>query len=826
MFYLYQAVLFVSFVFLSAFSIAESPRATINQLSQSFDINPFVEYVEDSTRQLTYEDVLENAAGIGWQINKNIHFVGENPKSCYWFKMTFTLNDATALTRPILYILSHPSVIVKLELWMPQASGSKKFIVGSAQNYFNRDILVSQYAFRLPTSAGTYTIIGRTDTQDSGVPAILPFSIMSTELFKETCATWMTTVVAFYSVMLALLLYNAFLAIILREKLYGFYCLFILVAALITASMDGSAVKWLWPDHGLFGYRMLNIVGNVSAIVYLLFVYEALEELKSVPKLRKCFQFSYLVGGLVVLHNMTTNHFDVAAVLTQGYVTFILGVSFSSIVMGIYRGVKGAAFLLLAEMCTMVGGTVFMLLCQGIAPVNTYTFWSLHMGYSGEVIILSLALASRTRFAFEDKLVAEAENRAKSQFFASMSHEFRTPLTAILGYATNALQKNASEQDRIESLTIIEQSGNHMLQLVNDILDIAKIEAHKIDVEILEVDVQSILREVNDHCVILCNNKNLAFEIDYLHQIPKTIMSDPTRLKQILINLCANAIKFTHTGRVQIKVDFDEAQQLIHFAVQDTGIGMSPAQLEKLFSPYTQADKSTSRHFGGTGLGLYLSKQMAEKLGGNITVQSNYQEGSTFTLTVRGGNISANEWLTAFSTKDYTNSADDLFTAESALVSPIEISNEKNHERTHSLVALLADDNPVNLKLFTKLLRQSGFVVYTAEDGVEALGKAMNNTIDVIFMDMMMPIMDGLTTVKYLREKGFNKPIYALTADESSLAIQSCINAGCTGHLSKPINHARFSAAIDQLINSSLEGSSDSSSDSSSNNSSTKPQWI
>lgn len=367
-------------------------------------------------------------------------------------------------------------------------------------------------------------------------------------------------------------------------------------------------------------------------------------------------------------------------------------------------------------------------------------------------------------------------NRSKSAFLANMSHEIRTPLTAIIGYSESMLESKLSETEQTESINTIIRSGKHLLNIINDILDLSKIEAEKMEIELLPLSPFELLYDVQSLIVMLAEDKGLTFKIDYELPLPETITCDPIRLKQILINLANNAIKFTREGSVRIQVKCNiELEQMV-FKVIDTGIGMDKEQIDKLFQPFTQADSSTTRKFGGTGLGLHLSKELAEKLGGTIVLESTLDVGSCFELTI--------------STGDLVNT-----TILNKVPAHCNIENITQHKQLDTKVSgkvLLAEDNPDNQRLVSMLIRQTGADVDIAENGREAVNMALADPYDLILMDMQMPVMCGMDAVIKLRKHGYDKPIVALTANAMHDDILVCKKAGCDGHVSKPIDRVKF----------------------------------
>ncbi|MEQ1502824.1 MAG: ATP-binding protein [Myxococcota bacterium] len=370
---------------------------------------------------------------------------------------------------------------------------------------------------------------------------------------------------------------------------------------------------------------------------------------------------------------------------------------------------------------------------------------------------------------------ADAANRAKSEFLANMSHEIRTPLTAVLGYADLLMDPSLGATERLDHVKTIRRNGEHLLTLLNDILDLSKIEAGKMVVESIACSPSRIVVDVASLMRVRALEKQLGFSIAYLTPIPDQMVSDPTRIRQILMNLVGNAIKFTQKGEVRVTVKLDglgTASPTISFAVIDDGIGMSREQLGRLFQPFTQADGSTTRKYGGTGLGLVICKRLVEMMDGKLTVDSQPGVGSTFTVTVPTGALDGVALLENL---------------EEAGSTPEPVSPSGGTAPIDARV-LLAEDGHDNQILLSTLLRRAGATVTLAENGRIAVDKATSGTYDVILMDMQMPEMDGYQAASTLRTLGYTGPIVALTAHAMATDRARCIAAGCSDYLTKPID--------------------------------------
>lgn len=388
--------------------------------------------------------------------------------------------------------------------------------------------------------------------------------------------------------------------------------------------------------------------------------------------------------------------------------------------------------------------------------------------------LLEQHVAERTRELGEARDEAVTANRSKGAFLANMSHEIRTPLTAIIGFSETLLDSKQPMIDRVEAIRTIIRSGKHLLRIINDILDVSKIEAEKLDVEQIPVNPFVILDDVQAMAGLLAQEKGLTFSVDYVFPLPARMMSDPLRLKQILINLCNNAIKFTARGGVRIKVACDRTAETMTFKVIDTGIGMTRPQIETVFHAFSQGDASTTRQYGGTGLGLYLSRELAERLGGAIAAESTPEVGSCFTLTIKTGSLDN----VPFETHYVTPAEAPAGTA----VGEIAVRGK----------VLVAEDNVDNQKLISFLLRCAGAEVSVAENGQKAVEMAEAGSFDLILMDVQMPVLNGIDAVRQLRRRGYRRPIVVLTANALKTDIEACFAAGCDAFIAKPIQKDRL----------------------------------
>ncbi len=402
---------------------------------------------------------------------------------------------------------------------------------------------------------------------------------------------------------------------------------------------------------------------------------------------------------------------------------------------------------------------------------------------------------------------AEAASRAKSEFLANMSHEIRTPLTAVLGFTDVILDANLEPQVH-DAATTIKRNGKHLLGIITDILDLSKVEAGKLHMDLERCHPYQVVADVVSLMRVQAEGKGLSVSVFYRGPIPETIETDAARLRQILLNLVGNAVKFTELGGIELRVqltDGPDQTSRLRFDVVDTGIGMTEDQTSALFRPFHQVDTSASRRFGGTGLGLAISRRLAEMLGGDLTVESQPGDGSTFSLVIATGSL---------------DGVPESNPTEEAIAAPIQ-PKPPREEPVQSRPALpklngrilLAEDGPDNQRLISFLLKKAGAEVVLAVNGKEALEKALaifpgygrrssdqHEPIDLVLMDIQMPVMDGLEATRLLRSAGYDRPILALTAHAMNHDVRQCLDAGCDAHLAKPIEREQFVTTVARFL--------------------------
>ncbi|HBG25505.1 MAG: hypothetical protein A2Y10_14530 [Planctomycetes bacterium GWF2_41_51] len=395
-----------------------------------------------------------------------------------------------------------------------------------------------------------------------------------------------------------------------------------------------------------------------------------------------------------------------------------------------------------------------------------------------ELLEINRHLKEATMRASEMATRAAMADTAKSQFLANMSHEIRTPMNAIIGFSDLLAEEEELDDDMKEDINIIRESGHNLLKLINDILDFSKIEAGQLDIDISDCSLNGLLNSIELLMRLKAKEKNLDFKVIKNANLPLRIHTDKVRLRQCLINLIGNAVKFTERGHVYVNVFLKEIEDVpyIQFDIEDTGIGIPLHKQEIIFNPFTQVDGSSNRQYAGTGLGLSITKQLTRLLGGEIKLTSEAGKGSVFSLII----------------PTYSGLIDEQLMGKNHCEEPWEskILNFKHIKFAGNI--LVAEDVPNNQAVIKSFLQRLGLCVTVVKDGREAVENAAANEFDLIFMDMMMPHMNGYQAVRKLRQNGITTPIVALTAKAMKGDDLKCIEAGCDDYLAKPVDREKF----------------------------------
>ncbi len=456
--------------------------------------------------------------------------------------------------------------------------------------------------------------------------------------------------------------------------------------------------------------------------------------------------------------------------------------------------------LLLAGLLVAQLGTRITTLVASFVPIST-TFIFTYTGDLNTVTINVLVMmwltaivfglgsvileqVSRSAFYSQHQLSLAKQketdaHKAKSEFLASMSHEIRTPLTAIIGYAQSILIDNINQTEQLDLIRRVKTNGDHLLRLVNDILDLSKIEQDKLTLDTEKVSLFELIRDTRFSTENLAQKKQIDYELKYKFPLPQFIYIDRMRVQQVLVNLLANAIKFTDKGYVELTVYADTQQ--IYFKVEDTGIGISKEAEKRIFELFEQESLAVSRQFGGSGLGLAISRKLTQMMGGDLMFHSEEGKGSTFIVGIELQCADKLNWLDA----------------------SVEVKTENNFLLSQNQYVgkiLIVDDVQDNRKLISLILNRAGVETDEAENGELGLEKAMINDYDLILMDIQMPVLNGIEAVQQLRSFGNLTPVIALTANVMEHEVKHYLEMGFNAHLGKPINRMALSRELSRYL--------------------------
>jgi signal transduction histidine kinase/CheY-like chemotaxis protein len=757
--------------------------------SEAIALHKHLEFLQDADNTLTFEAVSKGPLAQQFQANTMPQFMRAGHPLTYWFRIRVRNNSEQQLW--YLYLAS--SRYSELDFYAPDANGVYQHVrTGNAHPFSSRPVSHQHFAFPFTLAQGQSTdIYLRARIQAEGL-LWMPASLATPEQLQTLLGRHDGLFRSFYAIMACMLLYNLCLYLRLRLNALLFYCITVAADIGVLWSLDGMNFRYLWPDMPDWERLSLAVIYLVALVTHLIFVYDILEISRRLRSL--IWPFRILIGinlaGFPVLALFPKHEVALAIIQLNGISTML--VILFAVGLGIMRNVPSAKYFLASEIFFCAGTITRLGITLGLMPITAWTYYSFHIGYLFEIVLLSLALADRFRLIQQEKEElqklalheSESSNMLKDQFLATISHEMRTPMAGV-DAALHLLkdQNLPPKYDRLVDAAL--QSTSEMIVLVDKILDFAEVQSGAMVTSQTTVNLHALLEALASRYRTLCNIKKLQFHLDIDGDVPQHVIIDAAKLQAILNILLDNAVKYTPRGSVWLIVKPDASATgdalNVRFIVRDSGIGIPEEHQHRIFEHFQQADSSFAREHGGLGIGLSMCKQLTGLLKGSISFYSVPGDGSEFEVRLP---------LTEASTD-----SPDASSADSAQPMPREGALEAH--------ALVVEDNPVNKMVLAAVLEKFGLTVSSAGNGQDALAFLRENHVDIVFMDCQMPVMDGFETTRLLRNfPGRNRdvPVIAVTANAMGRDIERCIEAGMDDHVKKPIDRQLLHAKILRLL--------------------------
>ncbi|MBK6758389.1 MAG: response regulator [Moraxellaceae bacterium] len=800
---------------------------TLDASTSAITLSKDIQYFADPSLEYTLTDIqYEEKRGVNrWQkANGFIPNYGFT-KAAYWVKVD--LNNHTDQKDWILHF-EYPLMDV-LQLYTPNAQNQYRLQYSTGDTYPFSQRPIKDRGFALPisiTPQQTQSIYLRLQSRDS---MIISMSLLTPDAFRAEQQNESFWFGMYYGAVLIILLFNAYLYLILKDRNHLHYVAVLGCYALIELSLNGMGTVYFWGDFPEVAKRIRPFAISLFALASFtltksfLGIKQVILGKMNLDPLFLGFIVLTLVGAIIFPFTLSIQLSMMIAFITA---PIMYGA-------GVYTWQQGSRlgkYFTLGWSGLVLGGMVNVLRAFDILPVNFWTTYGAQLGSISTLLILNSALTDRMRLLQQEndksqqlrlsqqeetnrlldqkvrdrtealllkteeaeraKQQAETAVKAKSEFLANMSHEVRTPMNGMIGM-TQLLADTPLNVEQKHYINTIQSSSEALLRIINDILDYSKIEAGKLDIEHTNFNLHQLLKECVSLFVLPAKERGLPIKTEIMPNVPCWMVGDPTRVRQVIINMLGNAYKFTERGTVTLRAYLRENKGadgvFIQFEVQDTGIGITTEQRERLFQSFSQADSSVTRKYGGTGLGLAISRSLVRLMNGDIGVKSIPSQGSIFWFYVQMSHgTEPNQTQVTQKTKTKPNN---------------------DYPNLSGLTVLIAEDNPINQMVIVGMLKKYNIVATVASDGLDALQVLMasQDMFDVVLMDCEMPNMDGYTATRRIRawelqQQHIPTLIYGVSAHALAEYQQQGIDSGMNGFIVKPLKQEDLSKALTAVM--------------------------
>ncbi|PCJ45584.1 MAG: hypothetical protein COA99_04475 [Moraxellaceae bacterium] len=780
---------------------AENTNTVLNSDSTDIDLTENIDYLEDKQASIVLIQLLGDNAQYKFTASNQQRLNFGYTQSAYWLRWKQVYQTTTAMDW---FLTISDPLLDHADLYVVKADGSVVIKqAGQAIAQTDREIQNRLPTFKITGAPGTAdTIYLRVASDD---PLQLSLTLhsnlaLSNETFFDTLL-----IGAYYGLMLAMLAYNAFIFLALKEKAYLFYCAYLMALIPAQMSFDGLSYLLFWPDSPWWANRSSVLLSGAVALTGTQFARVFLNTRTYSPPLDKLLILLLVLSALVIPCSLTYPY-PIAATAGVGITVIFPTLMLATAIIGYLRNVPNAGFFLVAWLTFMAGLLVRALTTTGQIDANPFTIHAAQFGAALETVLFSFALANRINQVQREKRDAQvvaakaltqsnidlkASNKIKDRFLGTISHELRTPMNGIQGML-DLIRSTPLSTKQQEYVKYANMSTHEMLNHIDVLLSFSEAQSRRLSIKHVPFQLTPMLEELADTYERSCAQKYLEFNFIKGEGLPNAVYGDPIQLKVILSNLLDNATKFTDSGYVEFCINTVSTTKgstgniPLNFSIRDTGPGLAPIIEKNLFKPFSQGDSSSSRRHGGLGIGLALSAELTTLIGGTIDYSRNLTKGCTFTLSI------------------------DLMQAEETLFYQPRGTNtvpSKTIDNSNTRI-LIVEDNKVNQTLLKAILVQKGYATLTASNGEEALRYLAERTIDLVLMDCQMPVMDGFETTAIIREQKEtygNPPIIAVTSKAQSMDKDRCLNVGMNEYLTKPVNrYTLYKTINDCLSNKNL----------------------